>query len=264
MYRKFWGLTKYPFENVPDPSFTFFSFEYQEALSRIMYGLERNKGAMLLTGEIGCGKTLLSRVLIQQLADDKFDIGLIANPSLAPTELLIEALYQLGLPSPSNIKTDMLKVLNSKLLENANAGKNTILIVDEAQAMQNESLEEIRMLLNFQANDRFLLNLVIMGQPELRDTVRKNKQLDQRIAIRYHLNPMNRQETIQYILFRLEKAEGTKKIFSDEAFEEIYRYSEGIPRKINNICDLSLLIGFGEKSEIIDERIISKVIKDSL
>jgi general secretion pathway protein A len=264
MYLEYWGLKKYPFENVPDPNFMFYSTEHEEALSRIIYGLERNKGAILLTCEIGCGKTMLSRVLIQKLTDDKFDIGLIANPSLEPTEFLIEAVYQLGISATSNAKTDILRALNNKLLENANNNKNTILIIDEGQAIYKDTFEEIRMLLNFQMNDRYLLNLILMGQPELRDTIREIRQLDQRIAIRYHLNPLGDKETKQYILFRLEKAEVKKNIFSDEAFEEIYHYSGGIPRKINNICDLALLIGFGEKAKIIDKKIVSKVLKDSL
>jgi general secretion pathway protein A len=264
MYLEYWGFKKYPFENVPDPNFMFYSSEHEEALSRIVYGLERNKGAILLTGEIGCGKTMLSRVLIQQLIDDKFDIGLVANPSLEPTEFLVESLYQLGISTTSNAKTDLLKALNNKLLENAKNNKNTTLIIDEAQTIYKDTFEEIRMLLNFQMNDRYLINLILMGQPELRDTIREIKQLDQRIAIRYHLNPLGHKETINYILFRLEKAELKKNIFSDEAFDEIYHYSNGIPRKINNICDLALLIGFGEKSDIIDKKIVSKVIKDSL
>jgi general secretion pathway protein A len=264
MYLEYWGLQRYPFENVPDPKFMFYSSEHEEALSRILYGLDRNKGAILLTGEVGCGKTMLSRVLIQQLSNDKFDIGLIANPSLESTEFLIESLYQLGIPATSNAKTDLLRALNEKLLKNAKNNKNTILIIDEVQAIYRDTFEEIRMLLNFQMNDRYLLNLVLMGQPELRDTIREIAQFDQRIAIRYHLNPLSRKDTTSYILFRLEKAGREETVFADEALEEIYHYSNGIPRKINNICDLALLIGFGEKSEIIDKKIVSKVIKDSL
>ena len=266
MYLEYWGFDKYPFENVPDPHFMFYSSEHEEALSRIIYGLERNKGAILLTGEIGCGKTMVSRVLIQKLSteDDSFDIGLIANPSLEASEFLMESLYQLGISSASNVKTDMLRALNNKLLENAKNNKNTILIIDEAQAIYKDTFEEIRMLLNFQMNDRYLLNLVLLGQPELRDTIREIKQLDQRIAIRYHLNPLSRKDTTNYILFRLKKAGLEKTIFADGDLDEIYHYSSGIPRKINNICDLALLIGFGEKSGIIEKKIISRVIKDSL
>ncbi len=266
MYLAYWGLTKYPFENVPDPEFMFYSSEHEEALMRIAYGIERNKGAILLTGEVGCGKTTLSRVLIQQLAaqEHKFDIGLVANPSLESTEFLVESLYQLGITSPSNTKTDLLRALNTRLLENVKKNLNTILIIDEAQAIYKNTFEEIRMLLNFQMNDRYLLNLVLVGQPELRDIIREIKQLDQRIAIRYHLNPLSNKDTVNYILFRLEKAGGTKEIFSPEALQEVYNYSGGVPRKINNLCDLALLVGFGEKARTIDNKVVSKVIKDSL
>ncbi|MCK9365071.1 MAG: AAA family ATPase [Syntrophales bacterium] len=264
MYLEYWGLQKYPFENTPDPEFFFFSSEHEEALSRITYGIRRNKGALLLTGEIGCGKTLLSRVLIKQMQHENIDIGLIANPSLEPLDFLSETLYQLGLSSQATTKTEMLKTLNNKLMENSNKSTISLLIIDEAQTIYKDTFEEIRMLLNFQMNDRYLLNLLFLGQPELRDMIVSNKQLDQRVAIRYHLNPLSRSDTTKYILFRLEKAGLKKNIFSDEAFETICAYSGGVPRKINNICDLALLIGFGLKVELIDQNIVSGIIKDSL
>jgi general secretion pathway protein A len=264
MYLEYWGFQKYPFENVPDPEFMYYSSEHEEALVRLVYAVKRNKGAVLLTGEVGCGKTTLSRVFIQQLADAEFDIGLITNPSLVPVDFLKEALYQIGLNPHSNSKSELLKLLNDHMLENMEKGRTTLFIVDEAQLIFQETFEEIRLLLNFQLNDRYLLNLVLIGQPELRDKIRAYKQLDQRIAIRYHLNPLSREDTRNYISFRLEKAGRKAEIFTADAIEEIYSYSEGVPRKINNICDLALLIGFSTKTETIDNEIIKKVIKDSL
>ena len=243
MYLEYWGLQKFPFENVPDPEFMYYSTEHEEALARLVYAVKRNKGAVLLTGEIGCGKTTLSRVFIQQLADSEFDIGLITNPSLEPLDFLKEALYQIGLNPQSNAKSELLKILNDRMIENMKNNRTTLLIIDEAQLIYKETLEEIRLLSNFQLNDRYLLTLVLIGQPELRDIIRAYKQLDQRIAIRYHLNPLNSDNAAKYVVFRLEKAGQTKNIFTDAAMEEIYSYSEGVPRKINNICDLSLLIG---------------------
>ncbi|MBW6485889.1 MAG: AAA family ATPase [Syntrophobacterales bacterium] len=257
-------MQKYPFENTPDPEFFFFSPEHEEALSRLTYGVRRNKGALLLTGAIGCGKTLLSRVFIKQMQHENIDIGLIANPSPEPLGFLSETLYQFGLNSQAATKTEMLKILNNKLMENSNKSAISLLIIDEAQTIYKETFDEIRMLLNFQMNDRYLLNLLFLGQPELREMIVGNKQLDQRIAIRYHLNPLSRSDTTRYILFRLDKAGLKKNIFSDEALETIYAYSGGVPRKINNICDLSLLIGFSLKVELIDQRIVSGIIKDSL
>lgn len=264
MYLEYWGLQKFPFENAPDPEFMYYSSEHQEALVRLLYAAKRNKGAVLLTGEIGCGKTMLSRVFIQQLTDSEFDIGLMTNPSMEPVDFLKEALYQFGLNAQSNSKPELLKILNDRMLENAKNNRSMLLIIDEAQLVHQDTFEEIRLLLNFQLNDRYLLTLVLMGQPELRDMIRGYKQLDQRIAIRYHLNPLNMDNTVKYIIFRLEKAGRAESIFTAAAMEEIYNYSGGVPRKINNICDLALLIGFSVKVEKIDLDIIKKVVKDSL
>jgi general secretion pathway protein A len=264
MYLEYWGLQKYPFENVPDPEFMFYSPEHKEALARLVYAVKRNKGAVLLTGEVGCGKTMLSRVFIQQLAEYGFDIGLITNPSLSPIDFLKEALNQIGLDSKSDSKPKLLNTLNNAMIENMQKGRTTLFIIDEAQMISDETFEEIRLLLNFQLNDRFLLNLVLIGQPELRDKIRAYKQLDQRIANRYHLNPLNMDNTKAYISLRLEKAGQPNNMFTPAAVDEIYNHSEGVPRIINNICDLALLIGFSMKYDKIDIDTIKKVIKDSL
>jgi len=264
MYLEYWGLKQYPFENTPDPAFFYFSAEHQEALSRIMYAIQRNKGGILLTGEIGCGKTVLSRVLIQQLTNENFDIALVNNPSLMPLDFLGAALYEFGIVPVANTKVEMLKTLNDRLMSNYNNKITSLLIIDEAQTIYRDTFEEIRMLLNFQLNDRYLLNLLFLGQPELRDMISTNNQLNQRIAIRYHLNPLSRADTLDYVKYRLEKAGRAEKIFSEEALEEICSYSSGIPRKINNVCDLSLLVGAGVKAEMIDQTIVSGVINDSL
>ena len=264
MYLDYWGLNTFPFENVPDPDFMYYSPEHEEALVRLLYAVKRMKGAALLTGEIGSGKTTLSRVFIQQLPDSEFDIGLITNPSLNALDFIKEVHYQLGLESKSNSKSDLLIILNNRLLENINKGRSTLLIIDEAQLIFGETFEEIRLLLNFQMNDRFLMTFLLIGQPELRDMIRGYKQLDQRIAIRYHLNPLSEEETRNYIRFRLEKAGGRGEVFLDKAYQVIFNYSGGIPRKINNVCDLSLLIGFSMKVRVIDADLAQKVVKDSL
>jgi general secretion pathway protein A len=264
MYLEYWKLRKFPFENVPDPEFMFYSTEHQEALIRMSYAVQRMKGAALLTGEVGSGKTTLSRVFIQQLADEEYDIGLITNPALTPLDFLKEIVYQIGLDISSNSKADLLETLNRLLIDNLRNNKNTLLIIDEAQLISSDTFEEIRLILNYQLNDRFLLTILLIGQPELKNMIRQYKQLDQRIAIRYHLNPLNDQEAVNYILYRLDKAGVKESIFTTEALESIYHFSEGIPRIINNICDLSLLIGFSLKVKEIDEQIIKKVAKDSL
>jgi len=189
MYLEYWGFKKFPFENVPDPEFMYYSHEHVEALARLVYAVKRRKGAALLTGDIGSGKTLLSRVFIQQLPEKDFEIGLITNPSLEPLDFLKEVLYQIGLNVRTNSKTELLAILNTRLLENIRKNRTTLLIIDEAQLIHTDTFEEIRLLLNFQLNDKFLMTFVLIGQPELKDLIRQFKQLDQRIAIRFHLNP---------------------------------------------------------------------------
>lgn len=264
MYLDYWGLKKYPFENVPDPEFMYYAKEHEEALVRLLYIIKRNKGAALLTGEVGCGKTTLSRVVIRQLPETDFDIALITNPSLDPIDFLKEVLHQFGMNPETNSKADLINLLNTHLLENMKQQKVSLLIVDEAQLIKPATFEEVRLLLNFQLNDRFLMTFVLIGQPELRDIIRGYKQLDQRIAIRYHLNPLGFAETADYIAFRLNKAGLGKNVFDAQALEDIYQYSEGVPRKINNVCDIALLIGFSIKAEHIDADIIHKVIDKSL
>jgi general secretion pathway protein A len=262
MYLKYWGLQQYPFENVPDPAFMYYSPAYEEALARLVYAVRRNKGISLLTGEVGCGKTTLSRVLIRQLAETEFDIGLITNPSLTPIDFLKETLNQLDISSPSDSKADLLKLLNNRMIENAQNGRSTLLIVDESQLLSRDTLEEIRLLLNFQLNDRHLLNLLLIGQPELRDMIKGYKQLDQRIAVRYHLNPLSTEEAKNYTIFRLNKAGRADSLFTAAAMEEIYNASAGIPRVINKICDLALLVGSGQGVALIDVDIIKRVTTD--
>lgn len=264
MYLEYWSLKRFPFENVPDPDFMYYSPEHEEALARLLYVIKGNKGMVMITGEIGSGKTTLSRVLLQQLPDVKFDIGLITNPVLKPLDFLREILYNLGLNPARNLpKSHLLKILNEKLLENLRNEMSTLLIFDEAHLISRESFEEIRLLLNFQLNDRFMLTIILLGQPELKDIVKEIKQLDQRVDTKYHLNPLNFVETQNYIKIRLEKAGSTNKIIDPQALDDIYDYSKGIPRLINNICDTSLMIGFISKAEIVDSRIVKEAAQDS-
>jgi len=263
MYLEYWGLKEFPFENVPNPKFMYYSEEFEEALIRLLYAVDRKKGTVLLTGEVGCGKTTLSRVFIQRLSEDRSDISLITNPSLDPYDFLKEILHQFGLNLGSvSSKSDLLNMLNMRLLENVRADRNSILIIDEAQVISKETFEEVRLLLNFQMNDRFLLTLILIGQPELRDIIKDIKQLDQRIAIKYHLSPLSTGDSARYILTRLKVAGASRRIFTSGAFDEIYQHSLGIPRKINNICDMSLMVGFADKTKMIDADVVRNVIKD--
>ncbi len=262
-YEDYWGLKLSPFENVPDPKFYFPSPKHEEGLHRLLYGVEARKGAVLLTGEIGCGKTTISRQFIQHLAQERYDTALIANPAIDAQEFLSEVIYQFGL-STSGTKLDKLHQLNEHLLKNLQKGKDTVIIVDEAQAIQDDSVfEELRLLLNFQLNDRFLLTMILLGQPELNARINAIKQFAQRIAVRFHLPAFDLPETTRYMEFRLQTAGADRRpIFSPDAIELIYRNSGGIPRNINTMADLSLLSGFLERKAQIDAAVVGRVIED--
>ena len=261
-YEGYWGLEAPPFENVPDPRYYFPSAKHEEALHRLLYGVEARKGAIMLTGEIGCGKTLLSRALILHLSKNKYDIALVADPSIGVDELLRELLYQLGIEGTGS-KVELLHRLNGRLLENLKKGIDSVLIIDEAQAIKEEQVfEELRLLLNFQLNDRFLLTLVLMGQPELRERVLAIKQLAQRVAIRYHLVPFGSEESAQYVQARLKRAGCERDLFTKYALLRIYQLSGGIARNINTLCDLCLLLGYMEKVEKIDVAVVERAAQD--
>ncbi|MEE9275285.1 MAG: AAA family ATPase [bacterium] len=264
MYLDYWGLSAPPFENLPNPDFLYYSPMHEEAMTRLLYAAHGRKGAAMLTGHAGTGKTTLSRAFVRQLDEDKFDVGLIANPSLSPLDFLKEILYQLDVEEHSQSKVELLRMLNDKMLTNIQEGRDTIVIIDEAQAIEDDrTLEELRLLLNFQMNDRFLLTLILIGQPELREKVANIPQLSQRISIKYHLRPLDFSEAIKFIFFRLKTAGLNKSVFSEEAIKLIFRSSGGIPRRLVNICDMCLLVGFTYKAPLINSKLVEKVVRDS-
>ncbi len=262
-YEDYWGLKKAPFENVPDPRFYFPSTRHEEGLHRLLYGVEARKGAIMLTGEIGCGKTLLSRTLIQHLSNERYDLALIANPSFEVTDFIKEILYQLGV-NQNGTKLDLVHALNDHLLQNMNKGRDTVLVVDEAQAIHDVGIfEELRLLLNFQLNDRFLLTFILLGQPELSTKIDAFVQLSQRIVIRYHLTPFSAEEVGDYVDFRMQAAGAAKMVFMPEAIPAIYEASGGVPRRVNTIADLALLIGFMERCKQIGPDVVKKAFKEA-
>jgi general secretion pathway protein A len=264
MYEKYWGLNEAPFENVPDPSFLYESPQHKEALSRMLYGISRRKGCIMLSGEVGSGKTTLARTLLRSLPSENYAVAIIENPRLSPSLFIQEIIYQFIGQSEGRNKIDLLHSLNRILFKNLADEKDSVIIIDEAQLIGDRStFEELRLLLNFQLNNRFLLTLILMGQPELRDVVSLIPQFEQRIAIRYHLTCLTYDETVKYIGYRLKRAGLAKNVFTTEAIEKIYTYSGGIPRKINNICDMALLVGWSVKVSYIDSKIISNLIDES-
>jgi len=264
MYEKYWGLSEKPFENTPDPRFMYYSKKHEEALTRLLYAVKEEKGAAMLTGEYGSGKTVLSRILIDELIKNKiYEVALIIHPQLNPLEFMQEIIYQLKDEHVEGSKPKLLHMLQDSIYKNFREEKKTVVLIDEAQIIRNqETFEEVRLFLNFQLNNKFLITLILIGQPELLRKINAIPQLEQRLGIKYHLTGLDDKETQEYIKHRLEVARAQREIFTKEALEIIYQYSKGLPRKINNICDLSLLIGFGSEVKEIGKELAEKVAAD--
>jgi general secretion pathway protein A len=263
VYEEYWGLTEPPFDNSPNPKFLYLSPEHEEALVRMMYAVRHRKGCAMLTGEYGCGKTTLSRALIQRLEAERYEIGLLTNPSWTSIEFLREILYQLGVETEEKSKPELLHRLNEVFFRNYRDGRDSVIIVDEAQLVGEDTVfEELRLLMNFQTDDRFLVTILLIGSPELTIKVRRLKHLDQRIAIRYHLNTLDDRHTAQYIMHRLKMAGQPNPIFTEEAVRLIFDFTRGTPREINNLCDITLLVGYRKNVREIDEKIIAAAIRD--
>jgi len=266
MYCNHWQLKEPPFENVPDSRFVYLSNHHEEALMRLVYTVSGRKGACLLTGEVGCGKTTVSCLLREKLRDQSYQIAMVNNPNLQTSELLREILTLLDVPVDERAdKLQLIHALRQKLLDNLHRGVDSIIIIDEAHLIRTEeTFEELRLLLNHHMDNRFLLTLILAGQPELKVQINRIPQFSQRIPIRYHLNPFNFVDTCRYIQFRMQRAGGRPKIFTAGAAKKIFSGSEGIPRRINTICDMSLLAGFVDRSDKIDEALINKVIAEEM
>ncbi len=269
MYQDYWQLNEMPFENTPDPRFLYYSSQHEEGLSRLLYVVEARKGCGLLTGVFGCGKTVLGRALFEKLNPNIYQIAFVNNPYLKPVELLRAIARALGaenLPAKlSDMSSDyFLEVINNILVNNAKDGKETLVIVDEAHVIDDLNVfEELRLLLNLQLENRFLLTLLLMGQPELKEKIRKNKQFSQRIAMGYHLEHLSQEDTKAYIAHRLEIAGAKRSIFTKVALKTVFENSGGIPRRINRICDMSLVTGFGKKTDKIYKETVREAV-DSL
>ena len=262
MYLDHWGFVRLPFENVPDPRFFYHSPAHEEALSRMVYAAKMSKGGAMLSGEVGCGKTTLAKVCIQELSAGSFEVALVVNPRLEPTEFLQEVLYQFGTTDVPDSKVKCLHLLSDKFRRNYRDGKHSLLLIDEAQMTPEDSLEEIRLLLNAQEQDRFLVTLLLFGQPELQVKIKNLPQLDQRIPIKFHLPAFGLEDSARYIVFRQKKAGREKNAFTAKAMECIHENAGGVPRKINNLCDLALLMGFSKGETVIDAKNVEAIVQD--
>ncbi len=266
MYKQFFGLSKNPFEISPDPYFYHATPRHNEALANLHYGVGRRKGFIVITGEVGTGKTLLVRCLLAELRKNNIAFGYVFNPLLSTTEFFQYIMADLGLQYSGRSKTEMLLDLNRFLIQRHARGLITALVVDEAQALRPELLEEIRLLTNLETSQQKLLQIVLMGQPELEAVLDSPslRQLKQRVSLRCQLLPLDEEQTRSYVLSRLERA-GAKPdppIFDAEGLAKIYEYSRGIPRIINNLCENSMVAAFAREIHTVTPEMISEVAAD--
>lgn len=267
MYAAHFGLREPPFALTPDPAYIYLSPQHREALAHLLYGAEEYGGFVQLTGEVGTGKTTLVRALLEQgLA--QVDIALCLNPRLTVEELLATVCDELGVayPQQSSSLKAWVDALNQHLLGVHAAGRRTVLVIDEAQNLSREVLEQIRLLTNLETTKRKLLRIILVGQPELRTLLARPdlRQLAQRITARYHLPSLNARDTAAYISHRLRVAGATEALFSRWAQRAIYRYSGGVPRLINIICDRALLGAYGQGRKQVDARIVRQAARETL
>lgn len=255
MYTGFFGLTSPPFSIAPNPDFMYLSPRHTEALAHLRYGLGDAGGFVLLTGEVGTGKTTVSRTLLQEL-DEQTEVAFILNPTLSELELLAAICDELKIRYK---KTDTsLKLLSDKITQrlqkNHDAGKKTILIIDEAQHLQPAVLEQLRLLTNLETNTKKLLQVILIGQPELQQLLQRNdlRQLAQRITARYHLLPLNFAEVQHYVRFRLQVAGCQRPVFSDKAVKKLFELSGGIPRLVNLLADRAMLAAYSLQQPLVE------------
>jgi type II secretory pathway predicted ATPase ExeA len=267
MYKAFYGLTRNPFEISPDPYFLFSTARHNEALASIVHGVLRHKGFIVVTGEVGTGKTLLVRCLLELLRRQGIASANVFNPCLSPLEFLRYIVGDLGIKTANQDKGSLLLELNNYLIARHRNNTTTVLIVDEAQHLEPELLEEIRLLTNLETSQQKLLQIVLVGQPELDQKMDSAalRQLKQRIALRCQLEPLQEEETRSYILRRLQRAGANSHattMFPGETIASVYRYSKGIPRLINTVCENALIASYAGKAQSVRPEVIDEVAKD--
>lgn len=264
MYLNYWRLSYLPFENVPNSNLFFPSPQHEEALSRLLFAVHQGKGVAMLTGDVGCGKTTVSRIFARQLANDGYLVRFIVNPALNPLDFLQAVVLSLDTQAgTTSTKVVLLSRLESLLTTSSTTGGGTVLIIDEAHVIDNPAtFDEVRMLLNLQAEDRFLLKIVLIGQPPLREKIAALKPLKERIGVHYQINTLSFDNMVRYILFRLKNAGADHGIFTRKSVETVFEYSQGLPLRTNSVCDRSLLVGMMRRARVVDSAIVKEAIED--
>jgi type II secretory pathway predicted ATPase ExeA len=264
MYERYWGLGEKPFRKTPDPRYLFLNGSYEEALERLEFAVEEMELA-LLTGEVGSGKTLLTRALVDRLGE-RYEVGMILNPRLSPRQFLKTTAAELGVAEPRFHSSDLLDQIHARLLELDEAGRAALLIVDEAHLIPGKpTFEEIRLLTNFQLDDRNLIAIVLVGQPELRERLRHRayRALTQRIGVSFELVPLGAEDAQAYVAHRLKVAGATRAVFSDGAVARLHEAAQGVPRVLNQLATQALLEGMARGVRQVDEGIVDAVAAES-
>jgi general secretion pathway protein A len=265
MYKEFFGLKELPFSIAPDPRYFYMSSQHREALAHLVYGINSDGGFILLTGEVGTGKSTVCRCLLEQIPSN-FAIALILNPQLTVIELLATMCDELRIEYPggnSSIKV-FIDCINTYLLDAHSRGRKTVVIIEEAQNLSTEVLEQIRLLTNLETTRQKLLQIVMLGQPELNDilSLHELRQLSQRITTRYHLSSLSKKEVASYVKHRLSVAGTRSHLFSPSSIRELFCLSGGIPRLINLICDRALLGAYARGRDRVDRSTLSKAARE--
>jgi len=264
MYLSYYKLREAPFNITPDPRFLFLSGKHQEAFNHLLYGVQERKGFIELTGEVGAGKTTICRRLLEHLGPN-CRTALILNPCLSATQLLKAIVHELGLKARGHDRLAHLEALNQFVLAEANAGRTVVLVIDEAQNLSEDLLEQVRLLSNLETDNQKLMQIILMGQPELREKLARPqlRQLRQRITVRYHLGPLDCAETDAYINHRLTLAGANgHPRFDAAATQLVHDYAGGIPRLINAVCDKTLLAGFVHQTGMMTRELVELAIRE--
>ncbi|NLN92577.1 MAG: AAA family ATPase [Candidatus Hydrogenedens sp.] len=264
MYESFYGLRERPFNLTPDPKFLYLSEKHKEAFAHLLYGIRNRSGFVMISGEIGTGKTTLCRNLLNQL-DSNTEVAFIFNPFLSAIELMKKINQEFGIESEADTVLELTEELNVHLLHSSALGKDCVLVIDEAQNLSPQVLEQIRLLSNLETDSEKLLQIILIGQPELVEklSLRELRQLNQRITARYHLKSLSADETLQYVAYRIHVAGGRKRInFTKSAVKQVYKLSGGVPRMINALCDRTLLIGYTKEQHVISAKLVKQAAKE--
>ena len=264
MYLDFYGFQEKPFTLTPNPRFVYLSRNHREVLAHLLYGIEDGCGFIAITGEVGTGKTTVLRALLEDLDNDRYRLAFIFNPCVSALDLLRAIQREFAIEGPVAEAGDLLHLLNEFLLRQRREGRTVVLVIDEAQHLDPVVLEQIRLLSNLETQTDKLIQIVLVGQPELGALLKRRnmRQLNQRISVRYHLGTMDLKDTCEYVRHRLRVAGGDEEIFTPAALKKIHRYSGGLPRLINLACGRALLLGYAREERVITAKMAALAIRE--